>query len=184
MKLDKKTYLSAPSLSVRDAFRSMFLPQEYDDAVRDFKVFLDQQTAEIVPFDEAENLLNFLHLRKIPMGIVSNQYGDVLRRQVNTLGWESYFSQITGSGDWEEDKPSPLPLLQALGTAKIKPGTSVLFVGDSLVDMVCAEQAGCTPVAIGSHAETFEGNSISFKNICDFYAEIRHSMEDNFLGEK
>ena len=179
-----KTYLSSPSLSVRDAFRSIFPPQEYDDAVREFKLFLDQQTQEFVPFNDAQNLLNFLYLGKIPMGVVSNQYGDVLRRQIKTLGWESYFSQITGSGDCEEDKPSSLPLIRALENTRIKPSTAVLFVGDSLVDMVCAEKAGCLPVAIGSQTKTFQGNCISFGSISDFYAEIRRWMEDNFLGEK
>ncbi|PPE03518.1 HAD family hydrolase [Holospora curviuscula] len=180
----KKVYLTSPSLSVRDAFKSMFLPHEYEDAIRDFRLFLEKNTKKIVPFDSSYSVLKLLRSKSIPMGIVSNQYGDVLRRQVKELAWESYFCSITGSGDWEEDKPSPLPLVQSLKTIGINPSTSVLFVGDSFVDMMCAGRAGCTPVSVGPQAETFEGNFISFKNIFDFYDGIKCSIDNNFLGER
>ncbi|GAJ45945.1 phosphoglycolate phosphatase [Holospora elegans E1] len=177
-------YIVSPSLSVRDAFRSLFTPDEYSEAVRDFKLFLDQRVTDVLPFDGVKSLLDFLYDREVPMGIVSNQYGDVLRRQVKQLEWERYFFYISGSGDWEQDKPSALPLIETLRNSGVEPGKSVFFVGDSLVDMVCAQHAGCTPVSIGAQAKTFDGNFVSFKNICHFYDEIKSSIESNFLGEK
>ncbi|ETZ05478.1 HAD family hydrolase [Holospora undulata] len=183
-KIKEDSYVLSPSLSIRDAFHSLFTPDEYNKAVKDFKAFLDQRTENIFPFEGAERLLYFLYNLSIPMGIVSNQYGDVLRRQVKQLKWEKYFSYISGSGDWEQDKPSAMPLIGTLRNSGVEPGKSVFFVGDSLVDMVCAQHAGCTPVSVGAQAKTFNGNFVSFKNICHFYDEIKSSIENNFLGEK
>ncbi|ETZ07122.1 phosphoglycolate phosphatase [Holospora obtusa F1] len=181
--IEKDSYVVSPSLSVRDAFLSLFSPEEYREAVQEFKLFLDQQREVVVPFKKSSCLLEFLYKKGVPVGIVSNQYGDVLRRQVKKLKWQSYFSYVSGSGDWEQDKPSALPLIQTLKQVGISPGKYVLFVGDSLVDMMCAQNAGCTPVSVGTQAKTFDGNFVSFENIAHFYAEIKKSIENNFLGE-
>ena len=176
--LREKEYIDSPSFSVRDMFRSVFEPHEYHEAVSQFRHFLEHHHHEPVPFSTSSRLLSLLKENQIPMGIVSNQYGDVLRKQIQRLGWESYFAKIVGSGDIEHDKPSPLPLLHALEHVRIEPGKSVLFVGDSTVDMMCAEGAGCTPVSVGAQAEKFQGNFHAFKDIHNFYAVMKASMNN------
>lgn len=181
--LQEKNYLNSPSFSVRDMFRSMFDSNEYHQAVAQFRHFLEHNHHAPVPFSTSHQLLSLLQQHRIPTGIVSNQYGDVLRKQIHHLGWEPYFCKIVGSGDLEHDKPSPLPLLHALEHIQIEPGASVLFVGDSTVDMICAQDAGCTPVSVGAQAEKFQGKFHAFKDIHNFYAVMKESMRKTPLGE-
>lgn len=181
--LQEKEYTNSPSISVRDMFRSMFAPHEYHEAVAQFRHFLEHNHHAPVPFSASHHLLSLLQQHRIPTGIVSNQYSDVLRKQIHHLGWEPYFCKIVGSGDLEHDKPSPFPLLHALEHIQIEPGKSVLFVGDSTVDMMCAEGAGCTPVSVGAQAEKFQGKFHAFKDIHNFYAVMKASMHNPLLGE-
>jgi len=98
--------------------------------------------------ENSSNFLNLMYNYSIYLVIVSNKIGDYLRQEVELLGWNKYFKKIIGSGDAEENKPSPLPVYKALENSNILPKES-WFIGDSSVDLECAHNAGCFPVLIG-----------------------------------
>jgi phosphoglycolate phosphatase len=83
------------------------------------------------------------------MAVVSNKKGDCLRREVQVMGWHSYFFAVVGAGDAARDKPFADPLHHALSHHDtLLPGPGIWFVGDSFVDKECAENAQCTSIMI------------------------------------
>jgi len=97
--------------------------------------------------DGAEDLLETLLARNVPMGVVSNKTHEFLQREIAHLGWEKYFPVRNGAGIAPKDKPSGAPLLHALAMHPAKPLLEgVIYVGDMESDLGCGLEAGC-PVA-------------------------------------
>jgi phosphoglycolate phosphatase len=142
-----QAFLESPALSIRDYFLSFFRPEQARNAESAYIRKIKEISA--APFSDSFSLLSWIHSLQIPMAVVSNKEGYHLRKEVKDLGWQDYFYCVVGSNDAQKDKPSPTPLLYALSRRSIEPGPRVWFVGDSVVDMVCAKQAGCSGVAMG-----------------------------------
>jgi phosphoglycolate phosphatase len=83
------------------------------------------------------------------LGVVSNKTGALLRLEARQLGWARHFGGVVGAGDATADKPDPAPVQLALKASGIAAGEGVWFVGDTDVDMLCAQNAGCVPVLLG-----------------------------------
>lgn len=114
-----------------------------------FTIFSDiplNDRAQVIPGSLA--FLQKMLERQIPMGIVSNKTGDLLRQEVQYLGWEKYFQVVVGSGDTPQDKPSPVPIAFALEKMRLQPSHHIWFIGDSVVDWSSAKSCGCHPMSI------------------------------------
>lgn len=116
----------------------------------------------------AQELLFFLKDEKIPMGVVSNKRGDVLRQQVVHLLGDSFFEATIGAGDTERDKPAPDMAMLAIQQMHVQQGKDVWFLGDSPVDWRCAKSAGCFAVSIGHKTGNHEEMDLSVANCPDF----------------
>ncbi|MCI5060731.1 MAG: HAD family hydrolase [Alphaproteobacteria bacterium] len=81
------------------------------------------------------------------LAVVSNKRHDFLCKEIEHLGWESYFDSVIGAGFAAKDKPAPDPLLDAMNNldAGLEP-QDVLYIGDTETDLLCARNAKC-PVA-------------------------------------
>lgn len=101
----------------------------------------------------AGELLCALESRRIPLFVVSNKLGDLLRREAEYLGWTARFKAIIGSRDAARDKPERDPVDLALGKHGMISDASVWFVGDTHLDVECARNAGCTPILVHNMAE-------------------------------
>jgi phosphoglycolate phosphatase len=100
----------------------------------------------LMPLNYAVATLDYLKGLGIPLYIVSNKRGILLRYEiVELLKWGHYFENIIGSEDCPHDKPHPVVVQHALGKQASK---AVWFVGDSDVDIACAINAGCTSILI------------------------------------
>jgi phosphoglycolate phosphatase len=88
----------------------------------------------------------------VPLAVVSNKSGPVLRREVAHLGWTSCFGAVVGAGDAAADKPDPAPIRMALGLLGVEAGSDVWYVGDTALDMEAARAAGCRAVLLGDAA--------------------------------
>ena len=128
----------------------------------------------IKPIDKAVELIEHLLAQQIPLFIVSNKRGKLLRREVlDLLGWEKYFQKIVGSEDCAHDKPHPSVVEYALGQ---KPNKSVWFIGDSDVDITCALNSGCLAILINGDKNLKLEHQPDFQYSCldSFLAEIRN----------
>ncbi|MCU7611694.1 HAD family hydrolase [Anaplasma capra] len=149
------------------------LGSRWQDAVTLYREFAEQsaKVRKLVPSDNALELLELLYDNKISMGIVSNKNGELLRKEVQTIGWSKYFSAVIGSGDTPENKPSPKPVIAALEILDIEtPCEQVLFIGDSISDVTSAQRAKCCPIVYGSIKT--EG-VLSFENFADLSVFVR-----------
>ncbi len=136
--------------SVRDTFPDMFGPDWRRAAS------MLQTTMEAGHLDHlrlmpgAATALD--HAGDLPLAVVSNKEGRILRREVAHLGWTARFGAIVGAGDASADKPHPAPIWYALSTIGVIPGRHVWYIGDTGSDMQAAHAAGCTAVLVGDAA--------------------------------
>jgi phosphoglycolate phosphatase len=135
--------------SARDIFPKLF----GERAVRAREIFLEHFTRNqliginIMP--GAVDLLDVLGECGVPLAIVSNKKGDLLRREIEFLGWQSRFTSIVGAQDAPADKPDPAPVHLALNGTQLPPYDDIWLVGDTDIDMRTAVAAGCYPILIG-----------------------------------
>jgi phosphoglycolate phosphatase len=135
--------------SGRESFPKLFGSKAEEAQAFFYKTFEENHLSALKPLPEVADLLDYLKERRIPMGIVSNKQGMILRKEVNHLGWQDYFGSVIGAGDARQDKPAADPALLALEGLKVSPSLDVWFVGDTPVDWMCATAAGCRSIAVG-----------------------------------
>lgn len=97
------------------------------------------------PYSGVPAMLNALQDSKTPMAILSNKSDALVQKIVRTLlaGWD--FCAVIGLRDHAPAKPDPTTALEAARSLGVEP-TSVLYLGDSDVDMKTAQRAGMLPV--------------------------------------
>lgn len=140
----REEYLKALLYSTRELY-----PRIYGDRAAEGQEILynfikENHLKQLSLLEGGEEILMALAERGIPMGLVSNKRDDVLRREVEHLGWQKYFDVYMGAGVAKLDKPSGAPLLHALDLHSKKPPIEhVLYVGDTESDLACAQDAGC-----------------------------------------
>jgi phosphoglycolate phosphatase len=141
---------SRVSHSLKNSFPKLF-GERWDEARR---IYLDSYAAihldRLVPASGAQDMLEALHARGLPLGIVSNKTGASLRIEAAHLGWSRYFIRLVGAGDASADKPDPAGFALALAGSGMKPGPAVWYVGDTGLDMESAARSGLTGVLLGS----------------------------------
>lgn len=113
--------------------------------------FLKYLKNDLFLLPNAKDVVDFLYNIKIPMSIVSNKYGPLLRSEIEKLKMTHYFHKIIGSGDTKFDKPDKHPVDRALEF--IDYSGDVWFIGDTIIDMECAHVSGCVPILYGSGKE-------------------------------
>ena len=137
--------------SLRDSFPAIF-GRRWEEAR---KLYLDAFTAihleRLKAIDGAAAMLEELAAEGLPLGVVSNKTGAVLRREAEHLGWTRFFRRLVGAGDAAHDKPHAAPVLLALEGSGIT-CAETWYVGDTALDMECAGNAGCRGVIIAARA--------------------------------
>jgi phosphoglycolate phosphatase len=113
------------------------------------------QLPNIKPLPGANDLLDALAGRQIPVGMVTNKVEASAARQLAALGWAERFAVVIGADSGVLAKPAPDPALLALSRLGVLPDEAA-FVGDQEPDMECAVAAGI-PMVIGlAHARAAE----------------------------
>ncbi|KAA5607303.1 HAD hydrolase-like protein [Roseospira marina] len=137
--------------SMRDVFPTMFGDRWQEAGEVFLSAFRAIHLEQLAVLDGMEPMVRGLAERGVPMGIVSNKTGALLRREITHLGWDDLFFASVGAGDATRDKPARDAVDLALATAPGGPlplDARVWFVGDSPTDMTCAETCGCTPILL------------------------------------
>ncbi len=131
------------------------------------------------PMDGAYELLQTIHDLGIKIGVVSNKKSEFVNAEINHLGWRSFLVSVVGAREAEQDKPSPTPLILALKRAEIDgPIEDIWYVGDTIIDQKCAENAGSPFVYINHEGEV--GNDI-LKTEPDVVADNCFALSDFML---
>jgi phosphoglycolate phosphatase len=136
--------------SAREAFPEWF----GDDAGQATRIFYDAFEAEhlngLATRPGAGDMLARLATHGYDLAVISNKRGDLLRREVQHLGWTAHFRALVGAGDAERDKPDAAAVAMALDGApsRDESGDVVWLVGDTDVDLACAHNSGCIPILL------------------------------------
>ena len=136
--------------SLRDSFPPMF-GAEWERARDIFYAGVRARHLDVLaPMPGVPDMLE--RMGGLPLGVVSNKQGPLLRQEAEHLGWAARFLAVVGAGDAEADKPSAAPLLLALSRMGLRASPRIWYVGDTGVDMLAARAAGCTAVLLGDAA--------------------------------
>lgn len=126
---------------------------------------------DLVVIDGVKEMLDLFARLSIPMGVVSNKRGDFLREEIKHLGWGEFFGdRIVGSGDASQDKPNSAPLRMAVDRLGDIASDQIWYVGDTHIDVQCAEDFGCLCVLVAPVTEKMSGQAIvkNYAQICGF----------------
>jgi phosphoglycolate phosphatase len=145
-------------LSMRDSFKQVF-GERANEAAKLYQsrymTYQEQYALSILP--GAIELIDFLSSNpEIYIAVVSNKLGVTLRSEAAMLNLHNKFKKFVGSQDALEDKPSSLPVKLALEGSSIDLGKHVWFVGDTIADMACAYNSGCSAIFYGDDDPTSE----------------------------
>lgn len=95
-------------------------------------------------------LIQKIHEKGILQFVVSNKIGATLRKETDQLEVDHLFFSCIGALDANNDKPSKDPVELAILGSDLELGRDeIWFVGDTIADVECAYNSGCTPIVYG-----------------------------------
>ncbi len=135
--------------SARDSFPELFGARAEEATEIFYRTFSESHLERLTPFPGAETMLEGLVARGgLPMAVVSNKKGVLLRREAEALGWDRHFIAVVGATDAPRDKPAPDVVDLALAGSGVPAGPAVWFVGDTDIDLLCARNSGCSAILL------------------------------------
>lgn len=163
--------------SLKEAFPKIF-PGRDQEALSHFYDYIEKHHLTLLTLlPGAYELLNFLKKYNIKMGIISNKRGDILRKEIKHLKLDDYFYNIIGSCDLEKDKPCPSVVENSLLNTGIDKGKNVWSIGDSVVDITCANKAGCFAVLIHNTIPLENQESWHIDLYCPSCADLHETVK-------
>lgn len=89
-----------------------------------------------------DSLLRACATVDVPLAVVTGDDRARARQHLNLLNLADYFSVVVGGDDTPDGKPSGMPLHAACTQLDVEPERTI-YIGDSLVDLKAARDAGC-----------------------------------------
>lgn len=167
--------------SMRDAFPAMF-GDRWEEAANNYQTYYRSIHLKNLQFlKQADAVLDALRQHDVFVAVVSNKRGQNLRKEIEHLGWGHYFDAVVGADDAAFDKPHAAPVEMALG--EIVPGESVWFVGDTIIDLECAQNTNTVPILYGD-VEVNGGEYLGFpfKHHVRSHADMLRLIEQVFVN--
>ena len=145
-----------------DLFHSVFGEDEFLKAKCFFYTYtIEHHLDKLTPCSGAQEVLEFCKRADIKCHIFSNKRHQILKTEVEKLGWSNYFEQICGSGLFSQDKPTPEACTRFWTSCAADKDTT-LVIGDGPSDTTSARFWGC-PVAIVTTSERYIGEKPDYK---------------------
>ena len=104
---------------------------------------------------DVRTVLEELYGREIQLAVATNKFGPFSREIFRHFKMENLFTVIIGDGDVLQNKPHPAMLYFALEKMGLKKDDT-FFVGDSLIDIQTAQNAGMRVYAVPTGNTTRE----------------------------
>lgn len=128
--------------------------EEFKIPVNDFETFITIYKNQYFNFineselyENAEETLSFLKLKKIKISLLTTKGQDQAEKIIEHFGLEKYFDLIMGRRNGIAHKPSPEPLRLICKNINVKP-EQTLIVGDTELDIICGTNAGTRTCAV------------------------------------
>lgn len=135
--------------SARDSFPRLFGARAAEATEIFYRTYQADHLTQLNPHPGAEAMLRDLSQGAgLLLAVVSNKKGELLRREAAHLGWDRHFFAVVGATDAAKDKPAPEVVDFALAGTGVAPGPNVWFVGDTDIDLLCAQNSGCSRILL------------------------------------
>ena len=122
-----------------------------DEAVEVYHAHYARHHGDVVTaFEGISDLLDALHRRRVPLGLMTGKGRRSATITLQCLGWGETFAAVVTGEDVPEQKPHPAGPLAAAKTLGIAP-PDCAFVGDSPADIGAAQAAGMISVVAAWH---------------------------------
>lgn len=143
--------------SSRETFPTLFGDRS-DEAIQIYYESVEKNHLQYLnKMEGADQFLAALKNKNIPMGIISNKRDILLKKEVEYLGWNQYFSAIIGAGRAAKDKPAPDCMTLAVNEMALPVKILELwYVGDTETDMEFAANTGARKIFISHGFGTLE----------------------------
>ena len=102
---------------------------------------------DIQLFPGIRDLLDELSARQIKMALVTSRLKHTTMQAIDKFDMEKYFGYVVTADDVTRHKPDPQSALIALDRIGSQPDQTIM-IGDTLFDILCARNAGCTSVLV------------------------------------
>jgi len=135
--------------SMRVSFKDLFKDKAKNATDYFYLRYRDQHLKTVSPMPGAIETLKTLSSNSVYLAVVSSKKGNLVRAEAAELNIESFFAKIVGSSDAREDKPQIAPMELALSKADFNLSANIWYVGDCGIDVVCAQNSGCSSIIIG-----------------------------------
>lgn len=121
------------------------------EVARALPLFLEYYAVHVAvgsqPYSGAEAMLDTLAAAGVRLAICTNKPVALSRALVAALGWSGRFAANLGGDSMAVRKPDPAPLVATIAAVGGDTG-DVIFVGDSVVDVMTARAAGVPVIAV------------------------------------
>ncbi|MCP5515086.1 MAG: HAD family hydrolase [Spirochaetales bacterium] len=139
--------------------------------MRDYyrRIIQDEMPRRTTFFPDVKKCLSLIHGKGIKIGLLSQKPGNLLVASLVKYQLNNFFSSIKGGNDVPCPKPDPSGLLAIIDEFKLSV-EDVLYIGDSLVDEMTAQNAGVDFAAMLLGGTTREQFNADFATafFCDF----------------
>ncbi len=162
LEFDMPTWtLDAAKKNIRKSAREIFpeiFPGREDRALEIYYRSIEaNHLDQLARMQGVDEFLANLKSKNIPLGVISNKRDQYLKREVEYLKWQNYFSAVVGAGRGNHDKPSPEVMEIALNEMGLPlTDLEIWYVGDTEIDLEFAANFGCKKVFISHGFGTLE----------------------------
>lgn len=129
---------------------SEFAPGQIQNMISEFTQHNQQRLdSHVAIFLGILPLLEKLRERSLKMGIVTSKRLETARHSLRLFDIERYFDVVIGKESTATHKPAPEPVWTAIEKLGLEHPDQAVFVGDSMHDLISAQNAGCVSAIAG-----------------------------------
>ena len=133
--------------SMKLNFPNFFGEENYKNAYQDYFNLLLNNIDKMPLIKGIEETLIYCNKNNIKCVIVSNRDKIFVDKFLEVFNYNKYFDEIITPETTGYSKPNPKMVLQYIEKLNINPNNeTILFLGDSFVDIKCAYNSGCVPI--------------------------------------
>jgi len=123
----------------------------------DFTATASKAYANVQPIPGAENALKELQGMKLLLATTTGFDRTLTTQVLSHLGWQHYFVASISSDDVADGRPAPYMIFRAMEAAHVNDVREVLAIGDTVLDLQAANNAGvAATIGVYSGAATEE----------------------------
>jgi HAD superfamily hydrolase (TIGR01549 family) len=141
--------------------------EEIRQMIRERKQILLEEVNQTKKMPYSDELLQFLK-DKIKVALATGTFGEITYKTLEIFSWNKYFDVVIVGEEIKKSRPDPEILSIALKKLKID-ADKAIYVGDSIYDVQCANNANMKIIVLGDfkEADYTAKNLLEVKNILE-----------------